>query len=118
MRASLRNGTIISILPNSAFIRLPSGKIVRCRPQNTGEYHTTAHQLGYGNDTLAMCRDHDPLHAVLCDWLGLGDSFALRCAAGLDDESEISAAEEAAVIALQRFMKLAGVGFPAEFCAK
>jgi hypothetical protein len=112
LRTRLRNGTVISILPNSALVRLPGGAIVRSRPQKTGAYRATAFRLGYGDDTLALCHQHDPLHAILCSWLGLPDSFALRCAAGLDNENELSAAEEAAVLAVQRFMRVAGVGLP------
>lgn len=112
MRHTLCNGTVVSILPKSALVRLPGGAVVRSRPQKTESYRTTAERLGYFDDTLALCKDHDPLHAALCDWLGLPDSFALRCAAGLDAESEVSAAEEDAVLAVQRFMRLAGIGLP------
>ncbi len=59
-----------------------------------------------------MCREHDPLHARLCDMLGVGDSPALLCAAGLRHEDEISAAEEGAVMAVQLFMRLAGGRLP------
>lgn len=60
---------------------------------------------------LALCQDHDALHAALAAWLGL-ESFALREAAGLDVDAEIAAAEEAAVLATQKFMRLAGVSVP------
>jgi hypothetical protein len=61
-----------------------------------------------------MCRDHDPLHVLLAEWLGLEASFALREAAGLLDPADADKArtEEAAVLAVQRFMRLAGGRLP------
>ena len=93
-------------------VTLASGTVVVGCPHDTEEYRATAASLGYGDDTVAMCRDHDPLHQALCSWLGVGESFALRCAAGERREDELSAAEEAAVMAVQRFAKLAGARLP------
>jgi hypothetical protein len=112
LSARLRNGTLVEVLPTGSRITLPNGGVVDGAPHDTDEYRATAQRLGYGDDTLALCHDHDPLHAVVCAWLGLPDSFALRCAAGLEKESELSATEECAVLALQKFMRLAGVGLP------
>lgn len=108
----LRNGTVVEVLPTGSRITLPGGTVVNGAPQDTGGYRETAERLGYGNDTLQLCKDHDPLHSLLCDWLGLGDSRSLRCAAGLEEENEISRAEESAVLAVQKFMRLAGIGLP------
>jgi hypothetical protein len=96
-------------VPQGSRITLSCGTVVSGCPHDTDSYRATAVALGYGCDTVAMCRDHDQLHARLCAWLEVGDSFALRCAAGLRDEDEISGAEEAAVLAVQRFMRLAGM---------
>jgi hypothetical protein len=85
---------------------LSCGIVVEGEPHDTDAYRATARELGYGDDTRAMCRDHDPLHQSLAQWLGFRDSFALRCAAGLRQEDEISAAEERAVLAVQRFLQL------------
>jgi hypothetical protein len=112
LSARLRNGTLVEVLPTGSRITLPNGAVVDGAPHDTDEYRATAERLGYGADALALCQDHDPLHAWIADALGLPDSFALRCAAGLEKESELSAAEECAVLALQRFMKLASVGLP------
>lgn len=108
----LANGTLIEIRRHGTRITLPGGQVVEGAPEDTNEYRLTAQRLGYFDDCLAMCRDHDPLHALLCDWLGLPDSFALRCAAGIDAESSMSAAEEDAVLAVQKFMRLAGADLP------
>jgi hypothetical protein len=88
---------------------LSTGEIVVGEPHDTDSYRATARRLGYSDDTMAMAQDHDPLHARLCAWLGLADSFALRCAAGLRADDEISRAEEDAVLSVQRFARLAGV---------
>jgi hypothetical protein len=105
--------SLVEVLAGGSRITLSCGAVIDGRPHTTASYRATARDLGYGEDgALAMCRDHDPLHALLCNWLGLGDSIALRCAAGLRSENKISAAEESAVLAVQRFMRLAG-GTPA-----
>lgn len=81
-------------------------------PHSTGCYRATAERLGYGADVLSMTREHDPLHARLCDWLGLPDSYSLRRAVGLDADPTMAALEEDAVLAVQRFMRRAGVALP------
>jgi hypothetical protein len=104
----------IEILPGGSRITLPSGEVVLGSPHDTDAYRATARQLGYGDDTLAMCRDHDPLHASLCLWLGLDVSYAMLDAAGRLDpaDAEKAAAEESAVCAVQKFMRLAGGRLP------
>lgn len=64
----------------------------------------TARDLGYGDDVAAMCRDHDPLHAILCCALGV-TSQSLRYAAGLPYDAVMHRVEEGAVCALQRMMR-------------
>lgn len=76
-------------------------------PEGTEGQAATARELGYGDDVAAMVADHDPLHARLCDWLGLADSEAL-----FGGRPEVAAAEEAAVLAVQKFMRLAGGRMP------
>ena len=74
----------------------------------------TARQLGYGDDVAAMNADHDPLHRALCAWLGV-ESQALRAAAGerlTKEEQDRAAFEEAAVLAVQKFMRLCGAAVP------
>lgn len=112
MRRILRNGTAVCVLPTGSQITLPGGTVVDGSPHDTAAYAETAQRLGYADDRMAMCQDHDPLHALLCDWLGLPDSPALRVAAGIEQASAMSEAEETAVLAVQRFMRLAGVGLP------
>lgn len=96
-------------------IVLPCGLVVEGRPHDTEAYRATAAALGYGEGpeaALACCQDHDALHVRLCAFLGIPESFALRQAAGLPVDSELAAIEEEAVMACQRFMRLAGGRLP------
>ena len=73
-----------------------------------------AARLGYGPDVAAMNRDHDPLHAALCRWLGV-ESQSLRAARGETlsfGEHFTANLEEDAVLAVQRFMRHCDVGVP------
>jgi hypothetical protein len=94
---------------------LSCGREVNGEPQDNDEYRSTAEALGYGNDILGMCQDHDPLHVALCRWLGLEISFSMSVAMGdvTDNPTkELAALEEAAVIAVQRFAKRSGAKMP------
>ena len=73
-----------------SIVRLRGGAIVTGAPQGSAEQEEIAERLGYGADMLAMVQDHDPLHVLLCDWLGLPDSQSLRCAAGLDFDAAVA----------------------------
>jgi hypothetical protein len=78
-----RNGTLIEIRPASTRITLPSGETALGEAQHTESQRRTARQLGYGDDVLAMVRQHDPLHALLADWLGIEASYGIM--AGADE---------------------------------
>lgn len=84
--------------------------VVVGEPHDTEEYRATARGLGYDDDILGMCQDHDPLHVALCRWLGLSTSFSMLSAVGKlpVEQKYLADAEETAVIAIQRFMRLAG----------
>jgi hypothetical protein len=110
----LCNGTRVEILDSGTRITLPCGAVVPGAPHDTAEYRAAAQRLGYGTDTLAMCRAHDPWHALLCAWLGLPTSYSLKQAAGqgCPEEDALAAAEEDAVLALQRFARMADCPLP------
>ena len=80
---------------------LPGGEVVMAAPQRTYEQRLTANRLGYGEDVEAMTRDHDPMHAWLCDALGLPHSTALMQTAGHNVDPTLAAIEEQAVLAVQ-----------------
>jgi hypothetical protein len=86
--------------------RYPDGTEVHAHPGHGLEDVARAAALGYG-DVDAMTFDHDPLHTHLCWALGVGPSPTLRgVATGVGPEVGIAAAEEAMVLAAQRFLCL------------
>jgi hypothetical protein len=68
----------------------------------------TALSLGY-SDPIAMNKEHDLAHSLLCYWLGLPCSPTLRDVATDNPASEIHFHEEQAVLALTRFANAVGV---------
>lgn len=96
-------------------IVLPCGLVVEGRPQNSVSYAETARDVGYGDGpdaALRMCQDHDALHALVCGWLGIPESYSLRMTVGAEADLELAAIEEAAVMALQKLMMRGGGRMP------
>lgn len=112
----LGNGTrVLALDDGETRVTLPNGNVVSGSPQGEPETFDpgqleTAHRLGYGADVRAMVRDHDPLHAALTDWLGMPVSYSLAEAAGCGEpaDADLAEAEEHAVLAVQRLMRLSG----------
>lgn len=105
----------VTVHDHGTTIVLPCGLVVEGRPHDTNAYRATAASLGYGEGpeaALRMAQHHDALHAALCAWLGISESFSLRQAAGLPVDPELAAIEENAVMALQRLMVRGGGRMP------
>jgi hypothetical protein len=102
-----RNGTAVEIHDWGSRVILPGGRIVLGAPQGTAEQAATARELGYQGGALAMVCDHDPLHALLTDWLGFPVSFSLS-----GGDPVAAADEEAAVMAVQKLMRRHGGRLP------
>jgi hypothetical protein len=98
-----RNGTVVEINRTWTEVTLPDGRKISGTPEHSLTQVGMAQRLGYGNDLDAMCRDHDPLHAMLCDMLHLPTSYALS-----QPHTELAGLEEQAVLAVQEFMRKAG----------
>ena len=107
---------LIKISDDGTEITLPTGHVVVGSPRDTDSYRQTAIYLGYDSDTLAMCKDHDPLHVLLSQWLGIETSFSLLRASGLLDDGDSWKAdlEEQAVMAVQRYMRMCRGRLPLE----
>jgi hypothetical protein len=81
------------------------------RPYGPDDFgaHQDAMARWMGYDTAAeLNREHDPLHADLCAWLGI-ESRALRHAAGESlsrEDQALAGMEEDAVLYLQRFRQM------------
>lgn len=99
--------TAVSIEADGLTFRLPDGRVLVALPHNDDpNYVARATLLGYST-ALEMCQEHDLLHARLAHALGLPVSPALLAAADGGPMTEITAAEEAMVLAAARFLNLA-----------
>jgi hypothetical protein len=92
------------------------GSFVKAWPGDSAEDRARAVSLGYAKDDaalswdhlVAMSRDHEIGHALLAHWLGLPHSPTLTGVASGRYWPHWQA-EEAVVLALQRYARLAGV---------
>lgn len=115
---TFRGGTKIVVRDRSygTLIELADGKQIRGYPEDSDAYRSMARELAYGDDVMGMCLDHDALHAALADWIGLRESYSLREAAEGSSPDlrarDLAAAEEAAVLAVQKLIRLAGKRIP------
>ncbi len=99
----------VEFWPDSTRVILGTGEEITAAPQTSDEYRANAEALGYGSDTDRMCREHDLLHAVLCEALGLPYSPTLKNVAGGQGPTDLTNYEEDMVLAAQRFLNAAGV---------
>lgn len=83
------------------------GTNVWAEPQDEDNYRATAERLGYGNNTLAMCQDHELAHTVLAVLMGLDYSHTLWGVAHGAYWPHYRD-EEAAVLAFQTYCQKAG----------
>jgi hypothetical protein len=101
IRATLINGDV--------HLEWPDGTHVRgCAGPSNRSAGIAARHMGYPN-AAAMVLEHDLTHAALEAWLGMPSAVMLRLRglAPLDVVREN--AEEEAVLALQRYMRVVGV---------
>ena len=101
MRRSWPNGTRALIGRDWCATILPTGHVVRARPN--AESPHMAFELGYADDVAALTREHDVLHSELASVAGLPFSLGLAQAAGLPVSSKLASLEESAVLAVQKF---------------
>lgn len=87
--------------------RYPDGTEVHAHPNHGPEDVVRAHVLGYRGNVSAMTLEHDPLHTRLAMALGLPHSPTLwGLAHGTPVDAVLVDAEEAMVLAAQRFLQL------------
>ena len=107
--ATYRYGdTTVEIFDGFVRTTLPDGSPVHAVPGESPEDMARAASLGYGEGTqavLAMTYDHDRIHALLAHAFGLPESPALRQTLQ-GTQSELAGAEEAMVLAAQRWINL------------
>lgn len=69
-------------------------------------YHVIAHRLGYGDDLMAYCREHEVCHALIAEWFHDEPSQVLWALAhGEPHDYASGVLEEIATQALQRFIR-------------
>lgn len=69
-------------------------------------YHVIAHRLGYGDDLLRYCREHELAHAVIAEAFEDGPSYVLKMLARGDTPHQGRAVlEEMAVATLLRWVR-------------
>lgn len=102
---------VVAIHDWGTIIAWSDGTSVHGAPEDTAEYRRTALEHGYGDDTLALCREHELLHVALCHWLGVPSPVmdALRKGPDVMAGAEIRLLEESAVLAVQKFARAMGV---------
>lgn len=86
---------------------LPDGTNVWAEPQGSEGYRHMARDLGYGEDTLEMCREHELGHSVLAALMGMPYSPTMW---GLTHppHNPHYKEEEAVVLSLQRYCRVMG----------
>ncbi len=92
--------------PGTAWVvtRFPSGAAVEAHPQHGPEDVARAEALGYPH-VGAGCLDHDPLHVVVAEVLGT-PTLLRSLAEGKPVDPELAGAEEAVVLAVQRYLNV------------
>ncbi len=82
------------------------GASVDAIPHDTFHYHVIAHRLGYQDDILAYCREHEVAHELISQYVAGTHSEVLWCLAhGKVAAPAVVTYEELAVQALQRFVR-------------
>lgn len=93
-------------------ITMKNGEVIEGRMQHSEDQANSARELGYGDNTGAMVRLHDPLHVMICDRLGLEASFSMLYACGWltpeEQKDRIAHSEEAAVYNMQTLHPASG----------
>jgi hypothetical protein len=90
-------------------LRLPF-EVSLCVPDDIGNNSQLVTAAQIGVSVNEMNAGHDLTHCLLAEWIGLPYSPTLASVAGGPlIESDLNAAEEAAVIALQRYLNVLGL---------
>ena len=96
----------IAWIEGGATTRFPDGTHWEAYPHATPHYHVIAHRLGYGDDLLAYCREHEVMHALCAEVLLDAPSTVLwKLAHGETIEPAAAVIEEALVMTAQRHLR-------------
>jgi hypothetical protein len=91
-----------------ALVRFPDGTSVGSTPHDTHSYHVISHRLGYEDDILAYCREHEFAHAFMEEKLHDRPSQVLwNLAHNLPIDDKLHAYEEIAAQTFQKWLRSA-----------
>lgn len=98
---------VTELHPHGAMTHFPvDGTYVEANPWWDDEgYRKQAHDLGYGDDLLRMCQDHEVLHSVAAELLHQAPSEVLWRWAHEDHSKKGLTSEEQLVLRLQRELR-------------
>jgi hypothetical protein len=107
---SFKNGVSVHVYDDQRYLEtlFEDGTKVPACPQDNDKYRSQARQLGYGDDTWRMCKDHEMAHTVVCQAFGLPYSPTLWAVAHghaqmIPGKPGWMTAEEDLVLAYQRW---------------
>ena len=64
----------VTYTDEGCYTRYTDGATFGAHPHDTHHYHVIAHRLGYGDDTLRYCREHEVCHHMVSYWINGHDS--------------------------------------------
>lgn len=101
---------LVEITASAEYVetRFPSGRALIAAIATQPGQDKTAADLGFDSPE-AMNREHDIAHSLLAHWLGLPWSPNIYALAHGEPISDQHVTEEAAVLALQKYARAAGV---------
>jgi hypothetical protein len=86
--------------------RFPDGAGVGAHPHEIPHYYVISHRCGYGDDTMAYCREHEFAHAFVAERLRGGPSYVLLAMAHREAVDKGAAVyEEIAAQTFQRWLR-------------
>jgi hypothetical protein len=88
-----------------AVTRFADGSSYGALPHDEPHYHAVAHRLGYCGDIMLYCREHELAHHLIAEEFGSHSPVIWALAHGEVPPRMIAAAEEALVMALQRYAR-------------
>jgi hypothetical protein len=91
--------------PEGAVTRFPDGSSYGALPHDEPHYHAVAHRLGYAGDILLYAQEHELAHHLIAAEFNSHSPVIWALAHGEKPPRMIAAAEEALVMALQRYAR-------------
>jgi hypothetical protein len=84
----------------------PDGCFVDAVPHDIPHYHVISHRLGYADDLLAYCREHECAHELVAQFInGTPSEVLWSLAHGQVESPAVVVKEEILAQTLQRFLR-------------